>query len=93
MPSFKQPPAPHSQRPSDEPAYTQGQPRRIARTGDGLRGRADRRSVDSCADGRGCVMEMLIAMAAAFWVLVVIVVARVCGFNGADQACPVERAK
>ncbi len=38
-------------------------------------------------------MEMLIAMAAAFWVLVVIVVARVCGFNGADQSCPVERAK
>lgn len=26
-------------------------------------------------------MEMLIAMAAAFWVLVVIVIARVCGFN------------
>jgi len=38
-------------------------------------------------------MEMLIAMAAAFWVLVVIVVARVCGFNGSDSSCPVERAK
>lgn len=38
-------------------------------------------------------MEMLIAMAAAAWVLVVIVVARVLGFNGADQACPVKRAK
>lgn len=38
-------------------------------------------------------MEMLIAMAAAFWVLVVIVVARVCGFNGPDERCPVERSK
>lgn len=38
-------------------------------------------------------MEMLIAMATAVWVLVVIVVARVLGFNGADVACPVERAK
>lgn len=38
-------------------------------------------------------MEALIAMAAAAWVLLVIVIARVCGFNGADQSCPVERAK
>lgn len=38
-------------------------------------------------------MEMLIAMAAAAWVLVVVIVARVCGFNGADSSCPVERAK
>ncbi len=38
-------------------------------------------------------MEMLIAMSCAFWVLVVIVVARVCGFNGSDSSCPVERSK
>jgi len=30
-------------------------------------------------------MEALIAMAAAAWVLVVIVVARVCGFNERDR--------
>lgn len=38
-------------------------------------------------------MEMLIAMLVAAWVLVVVIVARVCGFNGADSSCPVERAK
>lgn len=38
-------------------------------------------------------MEALIAMLLAAWVLIVVIVARVCGFNGADERCPVERAK
>jgi hypothetical protein len=38
-------------------------------------------------------MEMLIAIAVAAWVIAVIVIARVCGFNGEDSSCPVERAK
>lgn len=36
---------------------------------------------------------MLIMISVAAWIALVIVVARVCGFNGEDSSCPVERAK
>lgn len=36
-------------------------------------------------------MDALIAMLVAAWVIAVIVIARVCGFNGPDERCPVER--
>jgi len=35
-------------------------------------------------------MEALIALLVAAWVIAVIVIARVCGFNGPDERCPVE---
>lgn len=36
---------------------------------------------------------MLIMISVAAWIALVFVVARVCGFNGSDARCPVDRAK